>query len=302
MLLCEHFSRSLKTKWTRYEKKLKDVKKRASSEAVHDARVSIRRLLSLLNILDALFPSRGLSACQRALKEQLELFSALRDVHIQMELIKDMLSSCPELNPFYNSLLQQEQKAVKQIRKHLAGAESDAIKAARESLTAKLSMLASDTSFDMTARLLALGTAAAAFVRVMRLRARVDPSDTETVHRMRVAFKHFRYMRETLHPHIVRLNRAQADALHDFQTLLGNLQDVEVLMENFNGFLKKMKLPQDAFLSVHMAFFKKRMALLTEILSRAGEEMEIFGKPVFTQIEKARRKTAEPLRNAKGEA
>lgn len=301
MLLCAHFSRTLNGKGARYEKKIKSARRNASPDSVHDARVSMRRLLSILDILEAVFPSRALSACRRELKEQLERFSALRDVQVQILSVKEMLPAYPELNPFYGSLLHEEQKAMKQIRKSLAQNKSGSIKTAQESLKNKLSVFASDGSADTAVRCLVLGAAAGAFHRVLRLRARVDPSNTETVHRMRVAFKHFRYMRETLHPHVVRLSPLQAKTLHDFQTLLGDLQDVEVLMDNFSSFLRKQKLPDDTFLPVHMAFLKKRTALLEMVLCRL-HELAAYGEPVMKQYEKAREESVKTPHTAKGKS
>lgn len=301
MLLCEHFSRLLALRWARYEKKLRSARKSASPDSVHDVRVSIRRLLSTLDILETLFPSRGLTACKRALRDELELFSALRDVHVQMGFVKDRLSAHPELNPFYGNLLHEEQKAMKQIRKCVSRAKTGDVKAEQESMRNKLSALTSDVSVDGTVRRLVLGAAAGAFRRVMRLRSRVDPANTETIHRMRVAFKHFRYMSETLHPHVVKLNRAQAKALHDFQTLLGELQDVEVLMESFVLFLRKQKLPDNTFLPVQMEFLKKRMTFLEAVLCRA-EAMDAYGEPVLTEYEKACREPAEIPGAVKGKS
>lgn len=279
MRLQEHFIRALNSRFRRYEKKLKDARRHFSEDTVHDVRVAIRRLLSTLDLLDALFPLRVVLVCRRELKEQLDLFSPLRDVQVQKNSVQEMIPSHPELNAFCDELIKQEQKVLKQARKQLAKIKTETIKSAVESLKKKLGSLSGNPSAESTMRVLVMGVANAAFMRVVRRQARVNPSNAATLHRVRVAFKRFRYMREALHPHGVKLSRVHSVAMHDFQTLLGNLQDVEVHMEYFHAFLKKHTLPEDAFYTVHLALLKKRMEMVEAFLRRENE-IYTYGKPV----------------------
>ena len=47
---------------------------------------------------------------------------------------------------------------------------------------------------------LGLYSLALKFARTMRLQIKVNPEETKTIHRTRIAFKHFRYMIEALLP------------------------------------------------------------------------------------------------------
>ena len=58
---------------------------------------------------------------------------------------------------------------------------------------------------DVRARL--IGAVDRSYENVLHRFARIDPEDTETIHRTRIAFKSFRYAVEIIHPLLVRLSR-----------------------------------------------------------------------------------------------
>ena len=79
-----------------------------------------------------------------------------------------------------------------------------------------------------------------AFSRTRQLRARIDPRDTRTIHRTRVAFKKFRYMVEALAEYLPGGDRPSAwPAMRHYQTMMGEIQDAEVLLRTLDKFLRK---------------------------------------------------------------
>jgi hypothetical protein len=64
----------------------------------------------------------------------------------------------------------------------------------------------------------------------------LDPSNPDALHRMRLAFKKYRYAWEVLEPLLPRATRNGRKRLHDFQTLLGTIHDCDVILVDVRSF------------------------------------------------------------------
>ena len=58
----------------------------------------------------------------------------------------------------------------------------------------------------------------------------VRASETSTIHRTRVAFKRFRYMIEAMFALLPGVTEEHRRAMHGYQSMMGDIQDVEVLL------------------------------------------------------------------------
>ncbi len=70
---------SLDSRWRKYKTELKNCRRNFSEEAVHDFRVSIRRLLAFLEMLRSILEYPKIRKIRRELKEQLVDLDDLRD-------------------------------------------------------------------------------------------------------------------------------------------------------------------------------------------------------------------------------
>ena len=59
----------------------------------------------------------------------------------------------------------------------------------------------------------------------------INPAQATTIHRVRIAFKTFRYMVEIVHPLLPDFPPENLKQMHDYQSLMGEIQDVEVIMQ-----------------------------------------------------------------------
>jgi CHAD domain-containing protein len=66
----------------------------------------------------------------------------------------------------------------------------------------------------------------------------VDPTELETVHRMRISLKEFRYLVKAAAPLVPGASTQALDTLHDLQTTMGDLHDIEVLSASLAAFAK----------------------------------------------------------------
>jgi CHAD domain-containing protein len=68
------------------------------------------------------------------------------------------------------------------------------------------------------------------------LNAALDPAHPEALHRMRLAFKKYRYAAEVLLPLFPKATEETAKRLHAFQTLLGTIHDFDMILDEAHAF------------------------------------------------------------------
>src|SRR5438477_6653721 len=104
MVLREDLLEALRERWKSYRGALKRCRKRASEPKVHALRVETRRLLSTLEVLGSLVAHARIFKARKKLKEQLDSFDELRDTHVQLIYVREIVSHFPELDPIYKKL------------------------------------------------------------------------------------------------------------------------------------------------------------------------------------------------------
>jgi CHAD domain-containing protein len=59
----------------------------------------------------------------------------------------------------------------------------------------------------------------------------INLAQASTIHRVRIAFKSLRYMIEIVHPLLANFPSDNLRRMHDYQSLMGEIQDVEIIMQ-----------------------------------------------------------------------
>ena len=204
----------------------------ASEEAIHDLRVSIRRVLAWIAVRDALLgPDRGLRAARSSLKGLMSPLGKLRDAHVKRDLIRTILPKGDEPSYLYALLVAGDV----QLREEKVGGLLGRKSARRIRVPLPTARTGRGTGPDASVagsrHLSTLGRA----VRKHRKSA-LDPSNPDALHRMRLAFKKYRYAWEVLEPLLPRAVRNGGKRLHDFQTLLGTIHDCDVILADVRSF------------------------------------------------------------------
>src|SRR5512145_720505 len=106
-------------RWETYQSELANCRAEFSETAVHDLRVSTRRLLATLELIRALDSHPRVKKMRRSLKSQLDGFDNLRDVQVMLVDISGKLESLPELEPFRQHLLKREKRLLRAAKKHV---------------------------------------------------------------------------------------------------------------------------------------------------------------------------------------
>ncbi len=217
---------ALDDRWKNYRLQLKRCRAEFSNEAVHDLRVASRRMLAFIRLMNSIAPRSRLQKLKRYFKDQLDEFDELRDTQVILAEISETLRELPQLQEFQAHLQSGEKRLLKSLRKKLKVIDlfdvSKRIRRLRESLK-------TDSSKDLV--LQTLQAVDDAFLITKRRRDWVNPAQATSIHRVRIAFKTFRYTVEVAHPLLEDFPPENLKRMHDYQSLMGEIQDIEVILQ-----------------------------------------------------------------------
>jgi CHAD domain-containing protein len=269
--LARHLVRSLKARWKRYARALKRCRRRFSEDSVHDTRIEARRLLSVLELLAVFLPDRHLKSARRLLKRHLDLFSELRDTQLQLLHTEKLLPRFPDLRAFDQALRKRERRCIRQARAKIKRLKPAKLQRQLKVLRAELK---AQHSRDL--RRLSLRAVDRAFAEVSGRRRRVTSEDTATIHRTRVAFKHFRYMLEGLQGAWPGLTDKRLRAMQGYQALMGEIQDNEVLLASVRQFTRAKHTEPGVARLWTVELQRQRRLLVARYLKRADQLNEFW--------------------------
>ena len=221
-----------RTRWQTYQDELKRCQAEATEEAVHDLRVATRRLLALIDLLRAVVPHPHFKNLRRMLKNQLDDLDDLRDTQVMLAETSESLIELPEIETFVKFLNKRERRLLSLTAKSIKSFEYSSFRKQMEAIRKKILMQKLDTVFNN----LILQTVDDQFGVVIRRYQRVDPANPATIHRMRIAFKKFRYMVEITHALIPNYPDNTFNLMNDYQGMMGDIQDAKVLLSTFEDF------------------------------------------------------------------
>ena len=247
----------------------------ASDEAVHDLRVAIRRVLAWIAVRDALLgPDRRLREARLSLKALMVPLGKLRDAHVKRDWIRRLLPEGDE--PSYQYSVQVASDVLRweaRVRKRL-GAQT----------TRRFRVPFPKGAGVPGGQLEAAIPAPDLLGRLERevskhLEAALDPSHPEALHRMRLAFKKYRYAAEVLLPLFPKATEETARRLHAFQTLLGTIHDCDVILAEAASFRRGIlgREKECALEIAFRAFREKRFREFRGIAGTDGGLSQVFG-------------------------
>lgn len=230
--ITEQLAISLQARWDKYNEELNRCRQAFSEEAVHDLRVATRRLLALIDLIGVLYPNSQVQKLLLIFKDQLDSYDDLRDTQVMLLEIAQRIQDIPDLAVFQKFLARREKVLLRAAKKNVqryklnilekrVGALQKAMRKAQER----------DSFFEKV-----LQSLDDVYASVLKRFERIDSNIPTTIHRVRVRFKKFRYMVECVYPFLPNFPEANLRTMHDYQTLMGNIQDKEVLLSVLNTF------------------------------------------------------------------
>ncbi len=109
-----------------------------------------------------------------------------------------------------------------------------------------------------------------AYAIVNQRYALVDPVQPITIHYLRIAFKKFRYMIEAIYPILQNPPTDYLKRMHDYQVSMGDIQDMEVALQELADFGELAPASYD--LELARSYYKERHAIaLSRYVEGKGE-------------------------------
>ena len=228
---------ALEERWRKYRIELKRCRAEFSNDAVHDLRVATRRILALIQLLNSISPRPRLKKLSRVFKDQLDEFDDLRDTQVILARLSGIIRDLPQLRDFQENRQSSEKHLLKVLSKKVKRLEipkiAKRIRKTHESIKAETD---NDTDLQL------LQAVDGAFLRVRKRFSVVDVAHPATIHRVRVAFKSFRYMVEIVHPLLPDFPIENLKRMNEYQTLMGEIQDAEVFTKKLEDFTEHASL------------------------------------------------------------
>ena len=217
---------ALDQRWKNYRAELKRCRAEFSNEAVHDLRASARRMLAFIQLLNSVSPRPRLQKLNHAFKEQLDEFDELRDSQVILAELSETQKELPQLGEFTAYLQEVEKGLLKTLRKKLKVIDLFEVSKRIRRMQATLK-----TESDHEQMAPILQAVDEAFLVTKQRQNWINPAAAATIHRVRIVFKAFRYMVEVLHPLLNGFPSENLKRMHDYQSLMGEIQDIEVIMQ-----------------------------------------------------------------------
>ena len=259
-----------------YRKAFKSCRKKFSEHSVHALRVEIRRILSALGLVAAAVPHETIVTLESELRDRLKALSRLRDTQVQIDSTANIVKDEPQLKPFHGWLRKRERRLIKRLKSELAEARPrrTARRIARLSCALRERTNRSNDRQDLRARL--VGATGRAFETVLARYRQAGPRDLAMIHRIRIAFKKFRYMVEALSGIMPGISDRQVRAMQAYQKSMGKIQDVEVLLARLEKFVKRESVTEGLLSSFRRNLLSRRASLVKRFLASADRLLEFW--------------------------
>jgi CHAD domain-containing protein len=269
-----HVERALQKQWTRYRKELRRCQRKFSEKAVHNSRVSARRLLATIELLEEFLWADVLKKVRHLIKEHLDIFDDLRDTQVQLVAVNGLQPTLPIARIFSGWLNKREGRfrertcsCVKRIKtKPLV----KLIAVSEDALEKQLKKQKGNAAANLLIR-----AVSKAYSRTAQLKKKIRANCPESIHRTRVAFKRFRYMVELLADDLAADEKLLEEMQH-YQTMMGDIQDAEVLLQTFDKFARKKKIRAGSASQLRDELVRRREWLTNVYLDAAGQLREFW--------------------------
>ena len=271
---------SVDKSWKQFASAWKKARAKGSEKAVHDLRVSTRRLIATLELAGAVSRDKELSGVQKQFKKVLKRMGPLRDVQVQLENLSQIRAIDP-VKEFKRSLERRERREIGRVTKDLKRRRRRGLSNEIHHIRAGFENPRKPVD-DATVRHAIDSLVAIRHRAFWRARGRFKPANPETLHNMRIALKKLRYVIESAQPILGGWARKRSREMHTCQQLLGDARDLDILKTRLEKWAhKKGKKVVEAVAPELAQLGRKRQRLATSIRKSSAhfEELVPVRKP-----------------------
>ena len=222
----------LRQRWEKFTGRLARCQTELREENVHDLRVSMRRLIAMLVMCQAVMPALKTKGLRREIKAHLDNLDTLRDTQVMRYFLTKHYRRNESAIPLLTYLEMQEAHLLRKVDHEIGSMQVMSLLEGVTLLGRTIEASLTGTGIEGVI----LSVVDEAYADVKWKRVNVNPQDLATVHAMRIAFKKFRYMLELATPLVPPMPSSRPKVLHHYQGMMGDVQDGVVLLEFIERF------------------------------------------------------------------
>lgn len=244
---------NLEVNWTQYHQCLSACCQNPKRGSVHHLRTSIRRLISLLDLVQELHFSKNSKKLRTRLKKVLSSLRDLRDLQNQEKTLQSKILPKNKTDSLKSSMLMDFRSALKRnlnlekkkVKTYLNTININKQEVATQSLKDYLLTQANHADSEKRVQNHLKKILASRYMAFKTCARQAHPDSPETLHKTRIQFKKFRYTWEIFKTFYKNFNSRQEKIeakLKEVQNLLGQIQDTTVLIQFIIEFLVEEKI------------------------------------------------------------
>jgi CHAD domain-containing protein len=245
--------------------------------SVHDLRTSARRVLAALEAVRPFHGRKWSRRLTRRVEAVLDRSGDLRDLGVQLQMLPTLGidRADPAFRQLRDRLRDKHETLARKLHRRLRRRGARDLRRDVRRLLKRTRRGTASAAVRRAAR----ETARDRFSRLRESRLAVNPAELETIHRMRIELKTFRYLMEALRPVAVGTTRTQLESLHDLQTTMGDLHDLEVLSSTIARHVAR-QAPESAAsaAAVLQTLEERHSAMLTSLLEAVDPVLDSWDR------------------------
>jgi len=230
--------KALSAKIERFEKEMEKCRRHFSEKATHNLRISLRRLISAIEVTGAILGMVKTSKPRKMLKQWLDLFGQLRDVQVKLLAARRLKETYPGVEPYAAGLKAREKDLIEAIGKEARKMKTPKIKKGIKPALKKIRDLPLKEFKQEKYLVEAINFVDVKHHDVIARARRISKSNLKTIHETRLAFKKFRYSVEALAPVLGGVTREKLDQMSKFQRMMGDINDIQALHADISRFAR----------------------------------------------------------------
>ncbi len=268
---CAMLIGALELRQRNFTRQLARVRRRPSEPGVHDLRVATRRLIAVIDLMAEIVETPLLLKKRKALRSLLKGLNALRDAHIRRIALRKLCAEFPSAGLVQRGILVQERDLLRAVARNLRLFDVRGLHGAITEAEELFLTVGLNSALASAHRSVLIGALASAYARVVGRLQTLQGTDPSTVHRLRVAFKQYRYALEILAPLLPWMNAATRSRLDAYQTAMGKIQDNVVVLRGMSAYESRRPVTgRMALIGVRQHLLRRTEELMKEFLANAG--------------------------------
>ncbi len=245
----------------------------------------------MLDLLECFHFTGPIRKLRKILKQRLDALDDLRDAHVQKRLLTPLWPEFLEAREFKALLRRCERKLADGVRRELRDAKSAGVNRRLKEIEKLLCRWAgvSDHQSNVDA---AIAVSQNVFARVAALRPGARRSNPAGIHRLRVAFKRFRYLSELLQPFLPGATEARLERMREYQSSAGDIQDLAVLLARLDRAIRDGDCESRAVKNLRNELLRRRDRTIDFFMARIDDWRKFRPDAPATAAKSTRRKSS----------